>query len=94
MKGDILLDICTRREFLSPKVLYSLFSGRQDSEPSPEIKRKESLEAYFNSPMTSYPLINEMPWDMLVAEANKLGIATENRTKNDIARDIFLTSEG
>jgi hypothetical protein len=45
---------------------------------------------YFSSPLTSYPLLQEMPMDMLLMEAQKRGVPTEGRSKNDVAADIFL----
>jgi hypothetical protein len=34
-----------------------------------------------------------MPLDMLLADAQAHGIPTEGRSKNDIARDLFLKIE-
>ncbi len=64
----------------------------QDSS-SMEKRREENLLQYFNSPLHSYPLLNEMPLDMLITEARSRGIATEGRSKNEIARDLFLNIE-
>ena len=51
---------------------------------------REAIERYFASPLSSYPLLHEMPLDMLVEEARKCGIPTDGREKRDIAADIFL----
>lgn len=48
------------------------------------------LPEYFSSPLYSYALLSEMPWDMLIDEAKKLGIAYENRSKIDVVREIFM----
>jgi len=45
---------------------------------------------YFASPLTSYPLLQEMPMDMLLAEAHSRGISTQGRSKRDIAAEIFV----
>lgn len=58
-----------------------------------EVSRKESLLQYFQSPIHSYPLLHEMPLDMLISEAQSRGIPTEGRNKNEIARDLFLKIE-
>lgn len=58
-----------------------------------EKRREENLLQYFDSPLHSYPLLNEMPLDMLIAEARAKGIITEGRSKNEIARDLFLNIE-
>jgi hypothetical protein len=47
------------------------------------------LDWYFASPLTSYPLLQEMPMDMLLEEAQRRGIPTENRSKCDIAADVY-----
>ena len=73
------------REIL--KLFFNLASIKTLDEE--ELKR-ESLEQYFKSPIHSYPLLQEMPWDLLVAEAEMRGIPIEGRDKNDIARDLFL----
>ena len=48
------------------------------------------MEGYFSSPIYSYALLSEMPWDMTVDEAIRLGIDYEGRSKMDVIRDIFL----
>ena len=58
-----------------------------------EKRREQNLLQYFDSPLHSYTLLNEMPMDMLIAEALAMGIATEGRSKNEIARDLFLNIE-
>jgi hypothetical protein len=56
----------------------------------PQSAAERAIARYFASPLTSYPLLQEMPMDMLLGEARKRGVPTEGRSKNDIAADIFL----
>ena len=84
-------DILSRRELLSGSAIKGLLADWLSKAPRQETLR-DSMEKYFQSPMYSYPLLQEMPWDMLLEEAKNLGIAVEGRTKNDIARDIFLNN--
>lgn len=56
----------------------------------PQGPGEPAMAWYFASPLTSYPLLQEMPMDMLLMEANRRGVPTEGRSKNDIAADIFL----
>jgi len=58
-----------------------------DSEPS---GATSDLDWYFASPLTRYPLLQEMPMDMLLVEARSRGISTQGRSKRDIAAEIFL----
>lgn len=83
--------VISRRELLSFKGLTQFI---QDVLPSDreDQKRQDSLREYFSSPLYSYPLLQEMPWEMLIEEAAKKGITTEGRTKNDIARELFCSS--
>lgn len=48
------------------------------------------MPEYFSSPLYSYALLSEMPWDMLVEEAKRLGIDYEGRQKIDVVREIFV----
>jgi len=84
-----MTDRISRRELFTGKILRTL-RGKEGAED----RRSESLEAYFRSPLHSYPLLQEMPWDLLVAEAKSRGIPIEGRSKNDIARDLFLGTPG
>lgn len=52
------------------------------------------MPEYFSSHMNSYALLSEMPWDMMVDEAVRMGIPYEGRSKLDIVRDIFLGTGG
>ena len=48
------------------------------------------MPEYFSSPLYSYALLSEMPWDMLAEEAKRLGIDYEGRQKIDVVREIFV----
>jgi len=86
-----MTDLISRRDLLSKKILKMIFSPLPpENSLSPEAYRKENILSYFQSPLYSYPLLQEMPLDMLIAEAQAQGIPTEQRSKNEIARDLFL----
>jgi len=80
-----MADRISRRELFTRQILRAF----RESDGA-EDRRNESLEAYFRSPLHSYPLLQEMPWDLLCDEARARGIPVEGRSKNDIARDLFL----
>ena len=83
-------DAISRRDFLRKDFLKLFFRAEKEPPQSESERRQESLEEYFKSPMHSYPLLQEMPWDFLVSEATSRGIIVEGRSKNEIARDLFL----
>lgn len=90
----MVFDCINRRDLFSPGRFTTLVSELM-AEPGPApLSEQEQLHAniaqYFESIESSYPILQEMPWEMLVEEAIKLGIPTEGRAKLDIARDIFL----
>lgn len=82
--------LISRRELFSAAVIKELLADWRLI--ASEKTAAASLESYFQSPLTSYPLLQEMPWPMLLEEAARRGVAVEGRTKNDIARDLFLNS--
>jgi hypothetical protein len=86
-------DSISRRDFFSKNMLKHFFKNGSIKPLTEEEERQKSLEAYFKSPSYSYPLLQEMPWDFLISEATSKGIPIEGRSKNDIARDIFLKIE-
>ncbi len=63
-----------------------------------EVKEPETIAAeertvmdgYLSSPLYSYALLSEMPWDMLVEEAQRRGIPFEGRSKMEVVREIFV----
>ena len=74
-----------KSEALTAPLIDGSAVGKEDG-----IAERTVMEGFFSSPLTSYALLSEMPWDMLVDEANRLGVAHEGRSKIDIVRDIFL----
>jgi len=87
-------DLISRRDLFSTKIFQTIFNHQSSRDSSlMEKRREENLLQYFDSPLHSYPLLNEMPLDMLIAEARAKGITTEGRSKNEIARDLFLNIE-
>lgn len=52
------------------------------------------MEGYLSSPLYSYALLSEMPWDMLTDEARRYGIQYEGRTKMEVVRELFIGSGG
>jgi hypothetical protein len=83
----------SRRQFLSGAIFKKLWENVASEPRSPEARRQDSLRQYFRSPLSSYPLLQEMPWEMLLAEARARGIPTAGRSKNAIARDLFLQGD-
>ena len=63
-----------------------------------EVKEPETIAAeertvmdgYLSSPLYSYALLSEMPWDMLVEEAQRRGIPYEGRSKMEVVRELFV----
>lgn len=54
-----------------------------------EYRQIRRLQDYFGSIASSYPLLAECPRDLLEAEARRLRISVEGRSKLEIARAIF-----
>ena len=52
------------------------------------------MEGYFSSPLYSYALLSEMPWEMLIEEARQRNIPYEGRAKLEVVKDLFLGQEG
>ena len=48
------------------------------------------MDGYLSSPLYSYALLSEMPWDMLVEEAQRRGIPYEGRSKMEVVRELFV----
>ena len=71
-----------------------------EAKPAPEVAvepvtlsaepERTVMPEYFSSPLYSYALLSEMPWDMLVDEAKRLGIDYQGRAKIDVVREIFV----
>jgi len=85
-----MTDKISRRHLFTKEILRVLGRIHKDIYLPAEDRRKDGIEAYFKSPLSSYPLLQEMPWDMLIFAAKSRDIPTEGRSKNDIARDLFM----
>jgi hypothetical protein len=83
-------DKISRRDIFTKEILRLFFNLGSTKTLSGEDLQRNNLEQYFRSPIHSYPLLQEMPWDLLITEAEMRGIPVEGRDKNAIARDIFL----
>lgn len=79
-------EIYSRRDFFKklPTAIKELVISKKS-----EKTQNDKFDWYFKSSMCSYPLLQEMPWDMLCEEAAKCNIVVEGRSKNDIMRDLF-----
>ena len=53
-------------------------------------EERRVMDGYLSSPLYSYALLSEMPWDMLIEEAKRLGIDYKGRSKIDVVREIFM----
>jgi hypothetical protein len=83
-------DRISRRDMFTGEILKLFLKLASTKTLDEEELQRESLEQYFKSPIHSYPLLQEMPWDLLVKEAEIRGIPVEGRDKNTIAKDLFL----
>lgn len=83
-----MIKTLSRRDLFTRKGLEEF--GRSLGLTVPETSEPDYLTEYFRSPLHSYPLLQEMPQEMLEQEARKFGIAIDNRSKNEIARDLFM----
>ena len=83
-------DRISRRDMFTREILKLFFKLASTKTVDEEELKRERLEQYFKSPIHSYPLLQEMPWDLLIAEAEMRNIPVEGRDKNAIARDLFL----
>ena len=59
-----------------------------------EARRKEEFDKFFSSYESSYALTLAYPDDILIETAQRNGIATEGRDKNDIVKELFLKKGG
>ena len=68
----------------------AVIAGERAETHKVEHDGRRVMEGYLSSPLYSYALLSEMPWDMLVEEAKRLGIDYEGRQKIDVVREIFV----
>jgi hypothetical protein len=80
----------SRREFFEKGKISALLREIHTACAPQKDNREKELRRYFQSPLHSYPLLQEMPLEMLFDEARVRGIPTDGRSKNEIARDLFL----
>jgi hypothetical protein len=81
----------SRREFFKKGNLSTLLREMHTACAPRGDSREKKLKRYFQSPLHSYPLLQEMPLEMLLDEARARDIPTDGRNKNEIARDLFLS---
>ncbi len=84
--------VLSRRELFSFAGLTAVareLGGKLSPDSEAVTTEQQALADYFRSPLYSYPLLQEMPYDMLAFEAEKYGIPITGRSKNEIARDLF-----
>jgi hypothetical protein len=81
----------SRREFFEKGNFRALLREIHTACAPKKDDREKELRRYFQSPLHSYPLLQEMPLEMLLDEAKARGIPTDGRGKNEIARDLFLS---
>ena len=68
----------------------AVIAGERAETHKVEHDGRRVMEGYLSSPLYSYALLSEMPWDMLTEEAKRLGIDYEGRQKIDVVREIFV----
>ena len=61
--------------------------GQSALQPADE---RTVMQGYFSSPLYSYALLAEMPWEMLIEEARQRKIPYEGRAKMEIVKELFL----
>lgn len=78
-----------RRSFLVNGLKDYLKEFIIDFEANPASSQDTNHHDYFESVFSCYPLLSEAPYDLLVEAANKLGISTMNKSKLQLAKEIF-----
>ena len=84
-----------RRGFLTKGItsyLFDFVKAMNLSDVSKEMDKASEKRDYFESFFSSYPLLSEAPYEFLVEAGEKLGIDTNNKTKIELAREIFAES--
>ena len=62
----------------------------QEKKVSQQVDERVVMQGYFSSPLYSYALLSEMPWEMLIEEARQRNIPYEGRAKMEIVKELFL----
>ncbi len=88
---ELFRTVCTGLiEEVEPKLeLVQEAAEKATSEPHEEEEEETGPAAYFQSFVSCYPLLAESPMELLQATARQLGIETENKSKIELAREIF-----
>lgn len=73
----------TRRQLFSTNTLIEILNK------NPKEAKIVGLDQYFKSPLHSYAFVQDLPWEIILDEANKLGISCVNRSKSEIVHDIL-----
>jgi hypothetical protein len=87
--------IVDRRSFFFKSISYLQNICKKvvfSSDPDPG--RNNSGKEYFDSVLTCYPLLSETSYEDLVVAAKNLGISTNNKSKLELAREIFGKEAG
>ncbi len=76
-----------RRHFLKSGLseYFKILLDSTNLNYQPESDNKD----YFSSVFSCYPLLSEAPYDQLVDAALQLGIDPSNKSKLELAREIF-----
>ena len=72
----------------------AVIAGERAETHKVEHDGRRVMEGYLSSPLYSYALLSEMPWDMLIDEARNHGISYEGRSKMDVVRELFVGTGG
>jgi hypothetical protein len=84
-----------RRRFLSKYFLHSVGRCLQGFEEGvAEARQKEDFDRFFESYESSYALTLAYPDDILLETARNCGVETENRSKKDIIKELFVKKGG
>jgi hypothetical protein len=59
-----------------------------------EARQKAEFDQFFDSYESSYALTLAYPDDILLETARNFGIETENRSKKDIVKELFIKQGG
>jgi hypothetical protein len=85
----------SRRDFLGKYFLHQ--AGRclrGFEEGLSEARQKADFDKFFESYESSYALTLAYPDDILLETARQYGIATENRSKQAIVKELFIKKGG
>jgi len=85
----------SRRQFLSKFFLHQAGRCVQGFEDGlEEARRKADFDRFFESYESSYALTLAYPDEILLETARMYGIETENRSKQEIVKELFIKKGG